>query len=172
MPTIAVREATLSDVKGVLHLIKELAMYEKMPECAKLTEEDWINDGFGDHRFFYTFVAVEIDEQNGSEGQLVGLALYFYTYSTWEGRSALLEDIFVKPEYRHKGVGHQLLTAVVKTVYAKRCSRLDLHVLDWNAPSLQFFKQHGAIDLTEKEGWHFLRLTKNSLSELDASLKN
>uniref|UniRef100_A0A8C8A1I9 Spermidine/spermine N1-acetyltransferase family member 2b n=1 Tax=Oryzias sinensis TaxID=183150 RepID=A0A8C8A1I9_9TELE len=93
---------------------------------------------------------------------VVGYALYFYTYSTWKGRSIFLEDLYVMPEFRGNGIGKGLLCKVAEV----NCVRLQLSVLDWNTPSRDFYAAKGAQDLTVSEGWHAIRFDGPSLDNL------
>ncbi|CDQ87318.1 unnamed protein product, partial [Oncorhynchus mykiss] len=97
---------------------------------------------------------------------VVGYALYFYTYSTWKGRSVYMEDLYVMPDFRGKGIGTGLMAKVAQVGVEKQCVRLQLSVLDWNKPSLDFYIAKGAEDLTAKEGWHFLRFHGQTLDTL------
>ncbi|XP_029524612.1 diamine acetyltransferase 2b isoform X3 [Oncorhynchus nerka] len=97
---------------------------------------------------------------------VVGYALYFYTYSTWKGRSVYMEDLYVMPDFRGKGIGTGLMAKVAQVGVEKQCVRLQFSVLEWNKPSLDFYIAKGAEDLTAKEGWHFLRFHGQSLDTL------
>lgn len=102
---------------------------------------------------------------NSSPLEIVGYALCFNSYSTWQGRSIFLEDLYVKPSYRKQGVGKLLFTAVAKHAKETNCQRFDLHVLDWN-PARNFYDKMGGINLTEKEGWHFTRFDRKAIETL------
>uniref|UniRef100_A0A3B1J3K4 Spermidine/spermine N1-acetyltransferase family member 2 n=1 Tax=Astyanax mexicanus TaxID=7994 RepID=A0A3B1J3K4_ASTMX len=111
-------------------------------------------DGFGPNPFFQCLVAEVAQEHCSPEGHtVVGYALYFYTYSTWRGRCVYMEDLYVMPNFR--GVATE-----------QQCVRLQFSVLDWNKPSLEFYLSKGAQDLTDKEGWHFLRFDGEALDNL------
>ncbi|XP_055790993.1 diamine acetyltransferase 2b isoform X2 [Salvelinus fontinalis] len=97
---------------------------------------------------------------------VVGYALYFYTYSTWKGRSVYMEDLYVMPDFRGKGIGKGLMAKVAQVGVETQCVRLQLSVLEWNKPSLDFYIARGAEDLTAKEGWHFLRFDGQTLDTL------
>ncbi|KAJ3589129.1 hypothetical protein NHX12_009977 [Muraenolepis orangiensis] len=97
---------------------------------------------------------------------MVGYSLYFFTYSTWKGRSVFMEDLYVMPEYRGKGIGKGLLSKVAQVGKEKQCVRLQFSVLDWNTPSLDFYITKGAQDLTASEGWHSLRFSGEALDKL------
>ncbi|XP_032784282.1 thialysine N-epsilon-acetyltransferase isoform X3 [Daphnia magna] len=118
-------------------------------------------DGFGTRPFFEAFVAVE-KESN----QIIGFALYFFTYSTWQGKSLYMEDIYVQLQHRRKGVGLSLLRSVSQVALSENCVRLNFSVLNWNSPSIEFYKSLGASDLTEKEGWHCFRMNRAEIEQL------
>jgi len=158
MDTYEIRDAQQSDCGQILQLLRELAEYEKMPDDVHITEKDLMADGFGEDKFYHALVV-----QPKPSGHIIGYALFFYTYSTWDGRAAQLEDIYVRDQYRKLGIGTKLIRAVAKTIRTKGCNRLDLHILDWNTPSLDFYKNLGGIDLTVKEGWNLVRFGKEAL---------
>ncbi|XP_061596897.1 diamine acetyltransferase 2b [Cololabis saira] len=162
-----VRPATREDCREVSRMIMELAVYEKMPDQVKISHEELERDGFCQNPFFQCLVAEVPEEQKSTEGfTVVGYALYFYTYSTWEGRSVYLEDLYVMPEFRGKGIGKGLLCKVAEVGKEKECVRLNLSVLNWNTPSRDFYLAKGAQDLTVSEGWHFIRFDGQSLDNL------
>ncbi|XP_064207669.1 thialysine N-epsilon-acetyltransferase-like [Anguilla rostrata] len=163
----AVRAAKPEDCKAVSRMIMELAVYEKMPDQVKISHKELEKDGFSAVPFFHCFVAEVSEEHKSKEGHTtVGYALYFYTYSTWKGRSVYLEDIYVMPEFRGKGIGKALLSNVAVAAKEQQCVRLQLSALDWNTPSLDFYFTKGAQDLTATEGWHFLRFDGEALDKL------
>ncbi|KAL6098862.1 diamine acetyltransferase 2b [Pungitius pungitius] len=164
---VKVRPATKEDCKEISRMISELAVYEKMPEQVKITHEELERDGFCQNPFFECLVAEVPEEHRSKEGfPIVGYALYFYTYSTWKGRSVYLEDLYVMPEFRGKGIGKGLLSKVAEVGKKKQCVRLQLSVLDWNTPSRDFYAAKGAQDITASEGWHFLRFVGQDLDNL------
>jgi GNAT superfamily N-acetyltransferase len=154
-----IRRATTCDVPLILDLIHELAEYERAPEEAIATEKDLRRDGFsGEPRFF-----VEIAEWDGCPA---GFALWFFNYSTWQGRPGLyLEDLFVRPQFRRKGIGKALLTYLAKVAVEQGCGRFQWQVLDWNTPAIGFYKSLGGNVM---EGWLTLRVAGQALRELAA----
>ncbi|TPX66615.1 hypothetical protein SpCBS45565_g04387 [Spizellomyces sp. 'palustris'] len=154
---ITVRDATPEDCSLILHFVKELALYEKAPEKVHATEEHFRKTVFGPHPYAYVVFAC----LNGKE---VGMALYFHNYSTWEGRPGLyLEDLYVKPEVRGKGVGTVLLKHLAKVAVEKDCARVEWVALDWNTPAIDFYVHK--VKATPLDEWRIFRLTGDALKE-------
>lgn len=132
-----IRQAEEKDAELILHFIKELAKYEKMEELVTATSElirEWIFEKKKANVIF----AVE-------DGKEVGYALYFYNYSTFTGRAGLyLEDLFVLPEYRHKGYGTELINELKNICKKENLGRFEWQCLDWNEPSIKFYEKLGA----------------------------
>lgn len=137
-----IRKGTPEDMGAVLGLIKELAEFEKEPDAVLVTEEDLIRDGFGTPPLFHVFVA-EVDNE------IVGIALYYYRYSTWKGKIIHLEDLVVKDKMRGTGVGYALYSEIIKQGKRDNVRRIDWHVLDWNTPAIEFYEKTGAKVLTD-----------------------
>ncbi|KAL1274422.1 hypothetical protein QQF64_027236 [Cirrhinus molitorella] len=155
------RDMNILDEKG------ELAVYEKMPDQVKISHKELERDGFGRNPFYQCLVAEVSEDHKSKDGHTkVGYSLFFYTYSTWKGRTVYMEDLYVMPEYRGKGIGKALMATVAKVAKEQHCVRLQFSVLDWNKPSLDFYLAKGAEDLTAKEGWHFLRFHGIALDNL------
>uniref|UniRef100_A0AAZ3P8M1 N-acetyltransferase domain-containing protein n=1 Tax=Oncorhynchus tshawytscha TaxID=74940 RepID=A0AAZ3P8M1_ONCTS len=183
-----VRAAAKEDCKEISRMIMELAVYENMADQVKTSHEDLKRDGFSPNPFYECLIAEVPDEHKTKDGHclagrstcghvsvsgqrqpgytVVGYALYFYTYSTWKGRSVYMEDLYVMPDFRGKGIGTGLMAKVAQVGVEKQCVRLQLSVLEWNKPSLDFYIAKGAEDLTAKEGWHFLRFHGQTLDTL------
>ena len=158
MPQITVRPATPADVETILTFIKGLAAFEREPDAVKTTVDDLRRDGFGEHPKFETLIA-ELD------GQPVGFALFFPTYSTWEGCPGIhLEDIFVVERVRGHGVGRKLMAALAAIAVGRGCARLELSVLHWN-PARKFYHRLGMGHLEE---WLPYRLSGEALRALAA----
>ena len=132
-----IRKGTVEDVPAAFSLIKELALYEKAPEQVTITLEELVEDGFGQNPIYGLFVA-EINSE------VVGIALYYEKYSTWQGRCIYLEDIVVTESQRGKGIGHQLFQAVISVVKERNSARMEWQVLDWNEPAINFYKKYNA----------------------------
>lgn len=138
-----------------------------MPNGPQLTASDLLRDGnFNNNNpapLFYSFVA-EVTESS-EKPKVVGYSIGFFTYSTWQGKAYLMEDIYVRPDYRMHGVGKKLFIENVKFARDQQCSRFDFHVLDWN-PAKGFYEKLGAVNLTQSEGWEFYRLDCEKMNEV------
>ncbi len=155
--SLRIREAVPADVPEMLALIRDLAAYEKEPAAAVATEEDLLRDGFGAQPYFRCIMA-EWD------GAIAGFALYFFQYSTWEGRPALyLEDLFVRDAFRKRGIGVALFQRLAKIAVERHCTRFQWECLDWNQPALDFYETTGAKVMGE---WLNLRVTGDALRRL------
>jgi len=146
--------ATERDLSLVLSFIRKLAEYEKLSHQVVATE-DLLREGlFGQRRVAEVVLAYLDDEP-------VGFALYFHNFSTFVGRAGIyLEDLFVEPHHRGKGVGKALLAYVANLAVERKCGRFEWAVLDWNTPSIEFYKSLGAVPLDD---WTLFRLTGDAL---------
>jgi GNAT superfamily N-acetyltransferase len=152
-----IRPAQPNDVPGIHALLLELADYERLSHTVKATEDALHEALFGSKPAAEAIVA-EVD------GRMVGYALYFTTYSTFVGRPGIyLEDLFVQPASRGQGIGKQLLARVAATAIERNCGRLEWAVLDWNQPSIEFYKRLGASTMDD---WTVYRMTGESLAAL------
>jgi GNAT superfamily N-acetyltransferase len=157
MSELKIRPATPDDVPQILAFIRELAEYEREPDAVLATEADLLRDGFTEPRRFECLIAEYGDAP-------AGFALYFYSYSTWAGHAGIyLEDLFVRPVFRGKGIGKSLLSSVAAIAVAEGCPRLEWSVLDWNQPSIDFYHQMGAVMKSE---WKGMRVSGNALPAL------
>jgi GNAT superfamily N-acetyltransferase len=159
MPDAAftLRDATPADVPDVLRLVRALADYERLLHEVVMTEADLHLALFGAQPRAYAILAQ-------AEGQAVGLALWYYTFSTFRGRPDIfLEDLFVDPAYRGHGIGVALLRRLAQRAVAERCRRIEWRVLDWNEPSIAFYESLGA---TKMQDWHVRRLGGEALVRL------
>ncbi|XP_075440361.1 thialysine N-epsilon-acetyltransferase-like isoform X2 [Ascaphus truei] len=162
-----VRAAEPGDCGEIIRMIKELAEYEKLLDQVKITAEGLMRDGFGESPVFRCLVAELGGGDRGDTGPaLVGYALSYLTYSTWKGRSLYLEDLYIMPEYRGKGIGSRLLAAVAESCLSLGCSHLQFSVLDWNQPSISFYLSRGARDLSQAEGWRIFRFLPDDLRRM------
>jgi GNAT superfamily N-acetyltransferase len=132
-----IRKGRIEDMPAVLGLIKELATFEKEPNAVVVTVADLERDGFGENPLFHTFIAEEKEE-------IIGMALYYYRYSTWKGKTIHLEDLIVKEEKRGSGLGFKLYSEVIAQGKCDGVRRIEWNVLDWNAPAIEFYEKSGA----------------------------
>lgn len=135
---IKLRKATESDLSVVLELIRELATYERAPNEVTVTLDDLKNDGFGKNPIYEAILAEE-------NGQVLGMAFYFYAYSTWKGKCIYLEDIIVKEKHRGRKIGKLLFEAVIIKCKEVKAKRMMWQVLDWNTPAINFYKKYDAV---------------------------
>jgi GNAT superfamily N-acetyltransferase len=135
--TITIRTGTREDLPQVLALIKELAEYERAPQEVDNTVERMEQDGFGPEKVFDFLVAEQ-------EGKILGLALYYWSYSTWKGKCMFLEDLVVTQPYRRYGIGRMLFDRLIQIAKEKDVRRLSWQVLEWNEPAIEFYKGLGA----------------------------
>jgi GNAT superfamily N-acetyltransferase len=148
--SLTLRPATPADVPLILAFIRELAEYEREPDAVHATEADLLRDGFGPAKRFDCLIA---DYTESSVTAAVGFVLYFYNYSTWRGHAGIyVEDLYVRPSHRGKGIGKALLTRVAAIAVEEGCPRLEWSVLDWNTPSIAFYQQLGAVMKSEWKG--------------------
>jgi GNAT superfamily N-acetyltransferase len=151
----AVREARESDVAQIHQLIRDLAEYERSPESVLSTPDQVRTALFGPQAAAYALVA-EVD------GEVEGFALYFLNFSTWTGVHGIyLEDLFVRPEQRGSGLGKALLLALAELAVERGYARVEWSVLDWNEPSIEFYRRLGAVPMDE---WTVYRLTGDALT--------
>ena len=143
---INIRKGLIDDMPAVLDLIKELAVFEKEPNAVVISVEDLQRDGFCENPLFFTFVA-EIEIENSK--QIVGVALYYYRYSTWKGQTLHLEDLIVKEKMRGSGCGFALYSEIIKQGKKDNVRRIEWNVLDWNKPAIDFYEKSGAKVLSE-----------------------
>jgi GNAT superfamily N-acetyltransferase len=151
------RNAGADDIPLILQFIRELAEYEKAPEQAVARAEDLRRDGFTANPKFRVLIAEW-------RGEPAGFALFFYHYSTWMGRPTLfLEDVFVRPRFRAKGIGTALLLRLAKMAVDEGCGRFEWQVLDWNTPAIEFYQSLGAKVMKE---WLTMRVSGEDLARL------
>ncbi len=154
---LTLRDAQPADAPLVVAYIRALAKYERAPEKAVATPEDILAHAFGANPLIHVVLA-EWD------GKPAGFALWFYNFSTWEGRPGLyLEDLFVPPEFRGHGIGKALLKHLARIGVERGCSRYVWQVLDWNTPSIEFYEAQGAQVLKE---WLTCRVEGDALRRL------
>ena len=154
-----IRSATPADVPTIAKLIRGLAEYERLAHAVALKETDLHAHLFGRRQYAEVLLAEDA-------GAVVGFALFFHNYSTFRAKPGIyLEDLFVIPEARGKGHGKALLVALAKLAVERGCARVEWSVLNWNEPSIQFYKALGAKPMDE---WTVYRLTDEALTKLAA----
>ncbi|XP_077330058.1 thialysine N-epsilon-acetyltransferase-like isoform X1 [Lithobates pipiens] len=168
MARYRVRAAEPGDCEEIMQMIQDLAEYEKMSDRVINTAEGLRRDGFEEPSpLFHCLVVEEDDEQKRAEGpRLVGYALSHYIYNTFKGRALYLEDLFVMPQYRGKGIGSKLLTATAELCLSLGCARLQLSVLDWNQSAISFYQSRGGRNMSEEEGWRMIWFFPDDLQRM------
>jgi GNAT superfamily N-acetyltransferase len=157
---ISIRNATEADAGLMLELIRGLAEYERAPNAVVATEEDLKRDGFGPEPKYRCVIAEWNDVP-------AGFAFFFYNYSTWRGRPGLyLEDLFVLPEMRSKGIGKALMKHLAQVAIQEKCYGIRWMVLEWNEPAVKFYESLGAEILGE---WETMLLTGPAMQRLAQS---
>ena len=153
---LKIRETSEEDCGLILSFIKEIAEYEKLSDEVVATEDILKESIFNNNRA--EVVIVELDSK------AVGYALYFYNFSTFNGKSGLyLEDLFIKKEFRGRGIGKEVFKFLVKKAKKEDCKRMEWSCLDWNEPSIKFYKSLGAVPMDE---WTVYRLTEKEINKL------
>ena len=148
-----VRKAERQDMPQVLDLIKELAVFEKEPDAVEVTVEDLEKEGYGNNPLFHCFVA-ELDKK------IVGIALVYYRFSTWKGRTIHLEDLIVSESHRGTGIGMALYKKVMEFADDNKVKRVEWNVLDWNTNAIEFYENTGAHILDD---WRVVQMSKEGL---------
>ena len=156
---LRIRPATAEDCDLIANLIRELAVYEKLGDAAKATADDLRLHLFGERRF-----AEAILVEDG--GEAVGFALFFHNYSTFRGKPGIyLEDLFVRPTHRGRGLGKALLARLARLAVERGCGRFEWAVLDWNEPAIGFYRAIGAQPMDD---WTVFRLDGDAMASLAA----
>ena len=156
---MTVRPVRPDDVPAVVGLVRELAEYEEAPDEARMTEEQLHSALFGDSPALFGHVAE-------SGGHVVGMAVWFLNFSTWRGTHGVyLEDLYVRPQHRGSGLGRELLRTLAEVCVQRGYHRLEWSVLDWNTPSIDFYRAAGAVPMDE---WTVFRLTDDALAAFAA----
>ena len=152
--SFSIRKAISSDMDGVLSLIKELAVYEKEPDAVMITAQTLRDHGLGEHPLFTCFVAIDNEK-------VIGIALVYYRFSTWAGKSLHLEDLIVSQKHRGKGIGLALYNQVMLFAHQNDVKRVEWVVLDWNESAIAFYEKSGVHFLKD---WHLVQMDNNQLS--------
>ncbi len=154
---LVIRKANVSDVPLILSLIREIAEYEKLLHEVIATEDDIKENLFGEKSYAEVLIA---EYENEPAGQ----ALFFHNFSTFIGRPGIyLEDLFVRPKFRGKGIGKALLLELIKLAKERNCGRVEWCVLDWNEPAINFYKNLGAVSMDE---WSLFRVTEDKFEKI------
>lgn len=152
-----IRKATPADVPAMLALVKKLAEYERLSHEVSATPQDFLKFGFTTPAYYHALLAE-------AESQPVGFSLFFYTFSTFLGKPTLhLEDLFVLPEWRGRGIGKAMLVELARIARQNDCGRMEWAVLDWNTPAIEFYHAINAKPLSD---WTTYRLTEGELKRL------
>ena len=157
---MTVRPIRPADVPAVVGLVRELAEYEEAPQEARMTEEQLSAALFAESPLLFGHVA------EADDGVVVGMALWFLNFSTWRGTHGIhLEDLYVRPGHRGGGLGRELLRTLADLCVQRGYGRLEWSVLDWNTPSIEFYRAAGAVPM---DGWTVFRLTDDALPRFAA----
>jgi GNAT superfamily N-acetyltransferase len=148
-----IRKATEKDMPFVLELIQELATFEKEPDAVVVTVADLVRDGFSEHPLFHCYVAEK-------ENTIIGMALFYYRYSTWKGKTIHLEDLIVKADQRGSGAGFALCKEIIKQGKKDKVRRIEWNVLDWNTPAIDFYEKSGAKVLDD---WRVVQMDESGI---------
>jgi GNAT superfamily N-acetyltransferase len=152
-----IEPATERDVPTILSMIRALADYEQLSQDVTTTEAELRRALFGPHPAAEVLIAY-------ADAEAAGFAVFFHNFSTFLGKPGLyLEDLFVRPEFRGRGYGRQLLQRLAQIALERRCGRMEWAVLDWNEPAIGFYKSLGARPMDE---WTVYRLTGHALTDL------
>ena len=148
-----IRKATEKDMPFVLELIQELATFEKEPDAVVVTVADLVRDGFSEHPLFHCYVAEK-------ENTIIGMALFYYRYSTWKGKTIHFEDLIVKADQRGSGAGFALYKEIIKQGKKDKVRRIEWNVLDWNTPAIDFYEKSGAKVLDD---WRVVQMDESGI---------
>ncbi|GAB5499367.1 MAG: GNAT family N-acetyltransferase [Pseudohongiellaceae bacterium] len=162
LPEFQIRHADVTDCPLILAFIRELAEYEQLSHEVVATTQTLEETLFGDPAYARVLIAEY-------QGEAVGYALFFHNFSTFTGRPGIyLEDLYVQPQYRGKGFGKSLLAYIAKLAVDMNCTRVEWSVLDWNEPSIQFYRSIGAVPMDE---WTAQRLHGDALTSFADQFK-
>ncbi len=156
MTPVSIRKATIEDASLMLYFVKELARYEKAEHEVSATVEDFEKTIFNEHATTHALICEKNNEP-------IGFAVYFFNYSTWQGRNGLyLEDLYILPEFRSLGTGKVLFRHIAQIALDNNCGRFEWAVLDWNQPAIDFYRSCGAKPCDE---WIKYRLSGKALED-------
>ncbi|CAN5252990.1 GNAT family N-acetyltransferase [soil metagenome] len=143
---VNIRKAVKGDCASILQLIRELAVYEKAPDAVVVSLDHFIESGFGEKPVWWAFVAETPSPAHNQPGAIIGFALYYIRYSTWNGQRMYLEDILVTNEHRGKGIGKLLFDQLIEEAKEKKLNGMAWQVLDWNEPAINFYKKYPGVN--------------------------
>ncbi len=157
MSPISIRPAVIEDAPQILAFVTELAIFEKEPHAVEATVSHYEKTIFADNSLVHALMCEQ-------EGLPIGMAVYFFTYSTWQGEHGLyLEDLYISPEYRNLGAGRAMLKRLAQIALEKGCGRFEWSVLNWNQPAISLYESMGAKILGE---WNKYRLSGQALKSV------
>ena len=158
-----IRKGNPDDMQAVLDLIQELADFENEPDAVLVTVDDLLRDGFGTNPLFEVFVGEVETDLNGNQQtkEIVGMALYYYRFSTWKGKTIHLEDLVVKEKMRGTGLGYALYSEILKQGKKDNVRRVEWNVLDWNTPAIEFYEKSGAKILKD---WQVVQMDEAGIN--------
>ncbi|KAF0029164.1 hypothetical protein F2P81_018269 [Scophthalmus maximus] len=163
----SIRAANQDDCRDIARMLMELSEYENTTDQVKISQKDLEQDGFSTKPFFHGIVAEVPEQHKAKEGHTkIGYALYFYSYSSWVGRVIYMENLYVMPEFRGKGIGKALMSKVAQLGLAADCTQLHFTVLDGNKSSLNFYFSQGCLNLTGKMSYQFMCCEGKALERL------
>ncbi|KAM9312399.1 thialysine N-epsilon-acetyltransferase-like [Gastrophryne carolinensis] len=164
---IRIRPAEADDAPHIMKMTQELAAYEKISHLLTLTEEALLRDGFGESPWFHCVVAELPESERSEKGTpFAGYALFARSYSSWTGRTLHLEDIYVSPQVRGRGIGKKLMKRVAREALTLGCSQIHLSVLKWNAPAVCLYRSLGAHNLTEDLSYQAMSFNMEALQSM------
>ncbi|QEE48441.1 GNAT family N-acetyltransferase [Flavobacterium alkalisoli] len=157
---MVIRKGQKEDMPAALELIKELAVFEKEPDAVVVTVDELVKDGFGPNPLFKTFVAEK-------DNEIIGMALFYYRYSTWKGKTIHLEDLIVKENHRGTGAGSALYKEVIKFAKQEGVRRVEWAVLNWNQHAIDFYERSGA---TVFQDWLTVQMDEEGITKFTLNL--
>eukprot|EP00057_Strongylocentrotus_purpuratus_P003015 XP_003725716.1 PREDICTED: diamine acetyltransferase 2 [Strongylocentrotus purpuratus] len=166
MATYLIRKAVPDDCEEIVRLIKELAEYESMPDQCEMTPEKLRADAFCDQPFVHLLVGVCTESKT-----TVAYSSFSYMYSSWKGRTAYLDDLYVTPAHRGSGLGTSLMQSVAKCAFERGCNRMNWIVLSWNKRPAELYARIGGENLTKKENWENITLFQEQLKNFATNYK-
>ncbi|KAG7330238.1 hypothetical protein KOW79_006460 [Hemibagrus wyckioides] len=151
-----IRTATVEDCKDIRRMMSELAEYLNITDQITITQKDLKQDGFSKNPLFHAIIAEVPEQHKTKDGHTkIGFSMYFYIYS-WKGQTVFMEDLYVMPEFRGKGIGKALISKVAQLGRDAGCTQLKFTVLNWDKKALDFYLNQDSTDLTSDLGYHYM----------------